>query len=474
MASRGRPPSNRTLVKRQLGLDRPVAFYPGGDSFDIPNHSGISNHPEFIQALSGYVKKTGDTMTGDLIFSGESADIRHEQELDLYPNNQTTIGLRIDDDSTNLILQALGASEITFADDIEINKDTNARFGMRSPDDATEFWITVANTTVNLNSSTRPLEFKSSDGRNFFNQASVDNNLIIRDSNGDDWTITNSALDLTVEPDTLAITNRMVVDAPIDLWPSIPTITGVTSSNNGYLYFTPTYSSNSNLTADNIMNFSPKVTLGGLLDIFNVMQASGTYTNSTTFNAATFSLFNVFPVLDTGAAGKSPPAPFVFWAHGSIRYSESSGTGTMSNVAPFTSAMEYRSTTSGGTLSVDASSFASLPAAVAQSGATLTMNNFYHYFMQDLVPSGTGTKTFTNQYGLYVPSLTGATNNYGVYVQDASTYAIFVDAGLARFDGDGTDVFELPADATANGAAQVGRIPVLIGGTTRYLYYYGS
>ncbi len=50
-----------------------------------------------------------------------------------------------------------------------------------------------------------------------------------------------------------------------------------------------------------------------------------------------------------------------------------------------------------------------------------------------------------------------------------------VDAGLARFDGDGTDVFELPADATdptGGGAAAAGRVPVKIGGVTKYLAYY--
>jgi hypothetical protein len=56
-----------------------------------------------------------------------------------------------------------------------------------------------------------------------------------------------------------------------------------------------------------------------------------------------------------------------------------------------------------------------------------------------------------------------------------NTYAIFVDAGISRFDGDGTDVFELPADATdptGGGGAATGRIPVKIGGATVYLAYY--
>lgn len=59
----------------------------------------------------------------------------------------------------------------------------------------------------------------------------------------------------------------------------------------------------------------------------------------------------------------------------------------------------------------------------------------------------------------------GGTNNY----------AIFVDAGLMRLDGDGTHILELPANATdptGGGGAATGRIPVKIGGATRYLAYY--
>lgn len=54
-------------------------------------------------------------------------------------------------------------------------------------------------------------------------------------------------------------------------------------------------------------------------------------------------------------------------------------------------------------------------------------------------------------------------------------YAALFDSGLVRVDGDGTDVFELPADATdptSGGGAATGRIPVKIGGSTVYLAYY--
>jgi hypothetical protein len=51
-------------------------------------------------------------------------------------------------------------------------------------------------------------------------------------------------------------------------------------------------------------------------------------------------------------------------------------------------------------------------------------------------------------------------------------YSIWVDAGISRFDGDGTHVYELPADATGNTSAASGRIPVKIGAATKYIRYY--
>lgn len=57
-----------------------------------------------------------------------------------------------------------------------------------------------------------------------------------------------------------------------------------------------------------------------------------------------------------------------------------------------------------------------------------------------------------------------------------NNYALWVDQGVARFDGVSSGaVMELPADATdptGGGGAATGRIPVIIGGTTRFLAYY--
>lgn len=94
------------------------------------------------------------------------------------------------------------------------------------------------------------------------------------------------------------------------------------------------------------------------------------------------------------------------------------------------------------------------------------------------VPGPGAGATITNAYGLFVQDMTHAqiTNGYGVYVTGAKTYAIWADAGLNRFDGDGTHVFELPQDdidpTGAGMNAATGRIPVKIAGATRYIPYY--
>lgn len=63
----------------------------------------------------------------------------------------------------------------------------------------------------------------------------------------------------------------------------------------------------------------------------------------------------------------------------------------------------------------------------------------------------------------------------GAPTEGTNNYAAVFNAGLVRVDGDGTDVFELPVDATdptSGGGAATGRIPVKIGGSTVYLPYY--
>ena len=83
----------------------------------------------------------------------------------------------------------------------------------------------------------------------------------------------------------------------------------------------------------------------------------------------------------------------------------------------------------------------------------------------------TATLTIDNVATLYIA---GAPIQ-GTNITLTNTYAIWVDTGLVRFDGNGTVVLELPADATdptGGGGAAAGRIPVKIGGATKYLAYY--
>ena len=49
--------------------------------------------------------------------------------------------------------------------------------------------------------------------------------------------------------------------------------------------------------------------------------------------------------------------------------------------------------------------------------------------------SNTGSGALTNLYGVKVDNINGGTNNYGVYVKNASTYAIWVDDGYTKLDG---------------------------------------
>lgn len=132
-------------------------------------------------------------------------------------------------------------------------------------------------------------------------------------------------------------------------------------------------------------------------------------------------------------------------------------------------------------LVVQGSSFQDSPAATLQWRSADISNNFAF--------SGTGqTMTLMAQVWLSRPGITKSGGNSftvtdfaNLYIAGApnptsvtltNSYAIFVDQGISRFDGDGSHVFELPADATGNVTAATGRIPVKISGATKYLRYF--
>ncbi len=72
------------------------------------------------------------------------------------------------------------------------------------------------------------------------------------------------------------------------------------------------------------------------------------------------------------------------------------------------------------------------------------------------------TGTVTDSYGVRVGASTGAANNYGVYVAGGGTYAVWVDDGVSRFDGNvginataAPNTLNLNTLTTADAAAQL-------------------
>lgn len=58
---------------------------------------------------------------GDITLIGSTADIAGDNPIDIYPENQTSIGFRIDQDTTNLEFSALGSNYIEMNDNLIIN-----------------------------------------------------------------------------------------------------------------------------------------------------------------------------------------------------------------------------------------------------------------------------------------------------------------------------------------------------------------
>jgi len=136
-----------------------------------------------------------------------------------------------------------------------------------------------------------------------------------------------------------------------------------------------------------------------------------------------------------------------------------------------------------------AGSFLTIEAG-AQSRAHVTdVGVALHMADESYTDSGNATLALWSQVNLGVPAIVNTTGTLAdasnLYIGGpptisgggaiTNTYALFVDAGIARFDGDGTDIFEFPADATdptSGGGAATGRIAVKIGGSTFFLAYY--
>ncbi len=105
-------------------------------------------------------------------------------------------------------------------------------------------------------------------------------------------------------------------------------------------------------------------------------------------------------------------------------------------------------------------------AALTGAGTSLVYNSTT--FASPVI-TGTGAGGTVNESAtLYIE---GAPVGTGLAINNP--YAIWVDDGAARFDGNGTFVFELPYDATTSGV-HIGRVPVLFNGSVAYLHVYDA
>lgn len=139
----GRKPDMAKRILNQSKFNptiNPNLVSSGQEPIIIPNYSGVKHHVQTNASFDDkYVLKSGDTMLGNLTFSG-GADLilgagtsfQHASNMDFYPTNQTTIGLRLASDGTNLELTGLGTSFIELKDSLDM--DNNSIVGVETFD----------------------------------------------------------------------------------------------------------------------------------------------------------------------------------------------------------------------------------------------------------------------------------------------------------------------------------------------------
>lgn len=125
MAPRGRPPSSKTLVDRQLGRNVKHPILPAGDGYIVPNHSGDhsaghTDNPieERDLANKAYVDNIATRNEIDLFLTENASDIGgyFDLEVDVVTAAKENIVQSITGNSTTLI-----ASFASILDEEEIN-----------------------------------------------------------------------------------------------------------------------------------------------------------------------------------------------------------------------------------------------------------------------------------------------------------------------------------------------------------------
>jgi hypothetical protein len=121
------------------------------------------------------------------------------------------------------------------------------------------------------------------------------------------------------------------------------------------------------------------------------------------------------------------------WAYGGDNSTGVNGSATVSGSGAFASIVGVQ-----GSASVYFASDAAVTDAIGlqgsvSNGSSAAYTNGVGLNIKAAVNSGLGS--ITNNYGLRVENQTAGTSNYGLYIEGASTYGIWVDSGVSRFDG---------------------------------------
>lgn len=163
---------------------------------------------------------------------------------------------------------------------------------------------------------------------------------------------------------------------------------------------------------------------------------------------------------DGDTAGNSLVQGINAWARGGDNSNGVNGVATVTGSGTYASIVGVQ-----GSASVYLASDAAVTDAVGLQGSvsntsSAAYTNGVGLNIKTAVNSGAGS--ITNNYGLRVENQTAGASNYGLYIEGASTYGIWVDSGVSRFDGNvainataASNKLNLNTLTTADAAAQL-------------------